>query len=403
VERGETPVSGRPVAIVVHATYPQDQRVRRQATALVRAGHQVDVFALRDEGQAPLEEFEGVRVRRLPVNRTWYGMAGHMAEYLAFLGVATVALTRAHRRRRYGLVQIATVPDFLALAAVPLKLAGVPLLLDLHEDMPAFYRDRFPGPAQRPLTALVSAVTRGSAAIATELITVHEPLRQLSLRRGVKPERITVVMNSPDELIFEPSRYPRRAFMEDGELRLVHHSNLQRIYGLEFAVEAVALLGDLPVRLDVYGDGPYRPQIEAAIARTGVADRVTLHGRVPLDELPRVLANADIGLVPTRPEPYAEYSLSTKLLEYAVMGVPIIATDLATFRAHLDERAIRYVPGADPAALAAAIRADVADPAGTSERGREAQRQSAPYAWPGQRARYLEVVERLMRDARTLI
>ena len=390
-------MSGRPVAIVVHATYPQDQRVRRQATALVQAGHEVDVFGLRDTGQKAREEFEGVQVHRLPVNRTWYGMLGHLAEYLAFLGVATVALTRAHRRRHYGLVQVATVPDFLALAAVPLKLAGVPLLLDLHEDMPAFYRDRFPGPSQRPLTALVSGVTRGSAAIASELLTVHEPLRQLSLQRGVAPERITVVMNTPDEQIFDPSGHPRRGFMEDGELRLIHHSNLQRLYGLEFAVEAVALLRDLPVRLDVYGDGPYRPQIVETIQRTATADRVELHGRVALEELPGLLAGSDIGLVPTRPEPYAEYSLSTKLLEYAVMGVPIIASDLLTFRAHLDGRAIRYVPGADPSALADAIRADMADPQATVARGLEAQRQSAPYAWPGQRARYLGVVERLLR------
>ncbi|HEX5396316.1 MAG TPA: glycosyltransferase [Candidatus Limnocylindria bacterium] len=390
-------MSARPVAIVVHATYPQDQRVRRQATALVQAGHAVDVFALRDAGQEPREEFEGVQVHRLPVNRTWYGMLGHLAEYVAFLGVATVALTREHRRRHFGLVQVATVPDFLALAAVPLKLAGVPLLLDLHEDMPAFYRDRFPGPTQRPLTALVSGVTRGSAAIADELLTVHEPLRQLSLQRGVAPDRITVVMNTPDEQIFDPSHHPRRSFMEDGELRLIHHSNLQRLYGLEFAVEAVALLDDLPVRLDVYGDGPYRTQIEETIRRADVADRVELHGRVPLEELPRLLSASDIGLVPTRPEPYAQYSLSTKLLEYAAMGVPIIASDLLTFRAHLDDRAIRYVPGADASALADAIRADMADPQATVERGLEAQRQSAPYAWPGQRARYLAVVERLLR------
>lgn len=389
-------MSGRPVAIVVHATYPQDQRVRRQAAALLQAGHEVDVFALRERDQPKREEFEGVQVHRLPVNRTWYGMLGHLAEYFAFLGVATVALTREHRRRHYGLVQVATVPDFLALAAVPLKLAGVPLLLDLHEDMPAFYRDRFSGKVQRPLTALVSGVTRGSAAIADELLTVHEPLRKLSLQRGVAPERITVVMNSPDETIFDPGRHRRREFMEDGELRLVHHSNLQRLYGLEFAVEAVALLNDLPVRLDIYGDGPYRPQIEETVRRTGTAHRVQLRGRVPLDDLPAVLADSDIGLVPTRPEPYAELSLSTKLLEYAVMGVPIIASDLATFRAHLDERAIRYVPGANAPALAAAIRADVADPDGTVARGREARRQSEPYAWPGQRERYLQVVDRLL-------
>jgi glycosyltransferase involved in cell wall biosynthesis len=389
-------MSGARVAIVVHATYPQDPRIRRQAEALVNAGHQVEVFALRESGQEASEDCDGVLVHRLPISRRFYGMAGHIAEYLAFLGVATVALARAHRRRPFGLVQVATVPDFLALAGVPLKLAGVPLLLDLHEDMPAFYRDRFPGRLQRPLGALVGGVTRGSAALATELITVHEPLRRLSLERGVAPERIGVVMNSADDRIFDPSRYPRRPFMEDGELRLIHHSNLQRIYGLEYAIAAVALLPDLRVRLDVYGDGPYRPQLEEAIRDAGVADRVQLHGRVALDELPRLLAASDIGLVPTRPEPYAELSLSTKLLEYAAMGVPVIASDLATFRAHLDDRAIRYVPGGNPQAIAAAIRADVAFPETALARGAEAQRQAAAYAWPEQRRRYLEIVDRLL-------
>lgn len=385
------------VAIVVHATVPQDPRVRRQTDALVDAGYEVDIFALRDAGQATRESSGGVTIHRLPVNRTWYGMAGHLAEYLAFLAVATIVVTREHRRRRYRLVQVATVPDFLVAAGLPLKLTGVPVLLDLHEDMPTFYRDRFPGRLARPALWLVDGASRASAAVADELITVHEPLRQLSIARGVQPERIGVVMNSADERIF--ARLPRRRFMEDGVLRLVHHSNLQRVYGLEHAIEAVALLGDLPLRLDVYGDGPYRRPIEAAIRRTGTAERVTLHGRVPLERLPGLLAASDVGIVPTLPEPYAEYSLSTKLLEDVVMGVPVLATDLATFRYHFSADAIRYVRGADPAAMADAIRDDVAHPAAVEARAGEALRQYGPYRWDVQRGRYLETVDRLVAGA----
>ena len=99
--------------------------------------------------------------------------------------------------------------------------------------------------------------------------------------------------------------------------------------------------------------------MEAAIARTQSADRVRLHGRVPIDELPGLLAASDIGLVPSRPEPYLELSLSTKLLEYAAMGVPIVASDLATFRAHFSDAAIRYVPGGDTSALGAASAGNV--------------------------------------------
>lgn len=383
--------------MVVHAVYPGDPRVRRQSDALIEAGYEVDVLCLRGPGEVPEEANGPMRIVRLPVNRAFTGFAGHMAEYLAFAGLAAVRLTREHRRRRYALVQVATVPDFLAFSAFPVRLSGVPLLLDLHEDMPEFFRDRFTHPLLRPFMPLVTGSARAAAAASTELITVHEPLRQLSIARGVPPEKIHVVMNSADTRLFDPSRHPRRGFMEDGELRLIHHSNFQRIYGLDIAVEALALIdpAELPHRLDVYGDGPFRPQVEAAIARTDTAARVHLNGRVPMDDLPGLLAGSDIGLVPSRPEPYLQYSLSTKLLEYAAMGVPIIASDLATFRAHFSDAAIRFVPGGDPAALATAMRELAADPTGAARLGAEAHRQAAGYAWQAQARTYLEIVDRL--------
>lgn len=389
-------MSGARVAIVAHATYPQEPRVRLQAKALAAAGHEVDVFALHQAGQASRERHAGIAVYRLPVERKSPGMVGHLVEYLAFGGIASVMLAREHSRRRYRLVQVANVPDFLVLAALPLRLTGVPVLLDLHEDMPMFYRDRFPGRAKGLLSGLVTAVARASAALADELLTVHEPLRALAMARGVPPHRISVVMNSADEEDFDPALVRRRQFMEDGELRLIHHSSLQRMYGLDVAITAMARLRDLKVTLDVYGDGPFRADIEAVIQRAGVSDIVRLLGTVASERLPQLIADSDIGLVPTRPEPYAQYSLSTKLLEYAAMGIPIIASDLATFRAHFDDRAIRYVPGGDAQALAAAIRADADDPAGTVARGEEARRQAAAFAWRGESQRYVAIIERLV-------
>jgi glycosyltransferase involved in cell wall biosynthesis len=386
----------RRVAIVVHASVPADPRIRRQADALLAAGYEVDVFGLRDPGQPPEESAGGLRIVRLPVRRRFASFAGHLAEYLAFTGAAALRLTREHRRRRYAIVQVATLPDFLAFAASALKLAGVPLLLDLHEDMPAFFHDRFQSPVLRPLRPVIGGLTRASAAMADAIITVHEPLRELSLARGVPPEKVTIVMNSADDRLFDPARNARRPFQENGELRLIHHSSLQRIYGLPVAVDAVAQLpSDLEARLDVYGDGPYRSKVEDEIVRLAAQDRVTLHGRVPMEELPGLLAGADLAVVPSLPEPYMHYSLSTKLLEAVAMGVPVIASDLATFRSHFSEAAIRYVPGGDAGALANAIRELAADPDGATRQAAEARRQAEPYAWPIQAGRYLEVVDRL--------
>ena len=389
----------RRVAIVVHAIFPGDPRVRRQSDALLDAGYEVDILCLRQAGEAPRDRQGALRVVRLPVDRSFVSFAGHLAEYLAFTGMAAWRLALEHRSRGYDLVQVATVPDFLSFAAIPEKLNGVPLILDLHEDMPEFFRDRFDHPLLKPLMPVADAVARASAAIADELITVHEPLRQLSIQRGIEADRISVVMNSADGRLFDPTRHPRRGFMADGTLRLIHHSNLQRIYGIDAAIEGLARVrADLRWRLDVYGDGPWRPEVEAAIERTGTADRVTLHGRVPMDDLPKVLAAADIGLVPSLPAPYLEYSLSTKLLEFAAMGVPTIASDLATFRHHFTDAALRFVPGNDPDALARAVEALVDDPAGATAMGLEAQRQAVAYDWEVHKANYLGVVDRLIRS-----
>ncbi|MGH2463332.1 MAG: glycosyltransferase [Candidatus Limnocylindria bacterium] len=389
------------VALVAHASLPDDPRVRRQAEALRDAGYEVDLFGLRDPGQAAIEDWDGLRIIRLPVRRAFTGFAGHLGEYLAFAALAAVRLAAEHRRRHYRLVQVATLPDFLAFAALPVRLTGVPLLLDLHEDMPEFYRDRFAGSGLQFLLPLVSGAARASAAVADAIITVHQPLRQLAIARGVSAERISVVMNGADERLFDATRYPTHAFMADGRVRLLHHSNLQRIYGLDVAIEAVALLDPgLGAHLDVYGDGPFRGEIEAAIDRQAAGDRVTLHGRVTLDSLPALLAGADIGLVPTRPEPYLEYSLSTKLMEYVAMGVPVIASDLRTFRAHFDDRAIRYVRGNDPRALADAITALAADPLAAEAQADEARRQAEGYAWTVQAPHYLAVVESLLARGR---
>ena len=103
--------------------------------------------------------------------------------------------------------------------------------------------------------------------------------------------------------------------------------------------------------------------------------------------------------MPSLAEPYLDYSLSTKLLEYAAMGVPAIATDLATFRHHFTDAALRFVPGNDPAALRAAVESLAADPHGTVAMGLEARRQAAAYDWEDQKGRYLRVVDRLISPA----
>jgi glycosyltransferase involved in cell wall biosynthesis len=389
-----------PAAMLTHSYYEEDARVRREAEALVEGGREVDVYALKRPGDSPLDELAGVRIHRLDVQRhQGAGLGTYLREYVSFLARAGWAVTRRHRRRRYAVLQVHTLPDFLAVAGVPLRLAGVPLILDLHEAMPEFFQARFPRASNPIVHRLLLAQERMSIGLASAVLTVNDALGQRLVKLGVPADKVTVILNSPSLHLFDAARHPRRAFAEDGVIRLVYAGALSPTYELDIALAAVARIAelrpDLTVHLDVYGRDYGEGSLADDAGRLGLLDRVTFHGRIPLEDVPAAIAAADIGLAPTRRNRFTDFSLSTKIFEYGAMGKPVIASGLPMIErtfppgtvttyepGNVDDLARRIVEaGADPVDREARV-------ARTTDRVRE-------LAWNREAERYRAVVDRL--------
>jgi len=395
-----------PVAMLTHSYYEEDPRVRREAEALAAAGHPVDVFALRQAGDEPTAEVDGVRVIRLDVQRhQGAGLLTYLLEYARFFVAAGFTLARAHGRRRYRLVQVHSPPDILVLAALPVRLHGVPVLLDLHEAMPEFFRMRFPRAANPIVQALLRLQERVAIGFAAHVLTVNDALVARLVHLGVRPERVTRVRNTPSLERFDPARTASRPFMADGTLRLVYTGALTPTYEVDVAIRAVGRLAEarptLPVAFAIFGRGDAEDDLRALAAELGVADRVTFPGRIPLDGIPAAVAAADIGLAPTRRTPFTEMSLSTKILEYAAMGKPAICSDLPMVALSFGADAVWLYPSGDHAALTTRIEEVVDDAHGRDARVALATEAVAGMAWEHEAGIYREVVDRLVQAGRS--
>ncbi|MBF6605451.1 MAG: glycosyltransferase family 4 protein [Chloroflexi bacterium] len=362
------PAPARPVCMIVHAYYDEDSRVRRQAESLVARGRPVDVYSLRRPGDPSTGTLAGVRIVRLDVQRhQGAGIVTYLREYLSFLVRAGWTATRAHRRRRYAVAEVHTLPDFLVAAALPLRLAGVPVILDLHEAMPDFFRMRFRRLANPASYRILLLAERISIGCASAVMTVNDALADRLVARGVRRDRITVLLNSPSLERFDPALHPARAFMADGTLRLVYAGALTPTYELDVVLEAVATLRrarpGLPVALKVYGRGDSAATLEVRAAELGLAERVAFPGRIPIEDVPAAIAGADIGLAPTRRDPFTDASLSTKIFEYGAMGKPVVASRLPMVERTFPSGGVAtYEPG-DAGDLARSILALVDDAA----------------------------------------
>lgn len=389
------PSARRRVRMVVYATYPLGEtHVQREAEALVAAGYEVEVLCLRGPGEPPRERYRGVDVQRLPLDRDKRSLAQQLWSYVRFTVAAGRRLAVLQRRRPAAVIQVHNLPDFLVFSAVVPKARGARVLLDLHDLMPEFYAGRFGQGRGRSMLHLVRLQERWSCRFADHVITVSEHWRRALIDRGVPPAKCGVVMNVADGSIFTPPDPPR----ENRGAHLIYHGTITRRYGLDVAIRAVAMLREeLPdLRLTIVGRGDDVEALQALRRELDVADVVDLRDEMLLaEDLPPLLADADVGLAPYRDDVFTDGLLPTKLMEYAEMRMPCIAARTTAIEAEFGDTFVAMFTPGDPADMAARIRELHADAELRERLAAGTERFTARVNWVDVGARYVELVDGL--------
>jgi glycosyltransferase involved in cell wall biosynthesis len=381
--------------MVVDNVYP-DPRVEREANALLERGYWVDVVCLQGSGSPRHERIGRLTVRRLPIKRRRGANAlTQLWEYVAFAAWATALVAVRHLRSPYDVVQVHNVPDFLVFSAVVPKLRGAKVILDLHDLMPEFFASRFGGDLQSRLGRAVLFQERLSAAFADEVITVTELWRSRLVRRGLPAEKVHVVMNLPD-----PHEYPMREPVvrrTDGPLTVVYHGTMTRRYGIDVLLMAFALARTrVPLRLLIHGRGEYRDEAMQLGEQLGLGDAVRWStGHLSTSALSSLISHGDIGVVPNRNDVFTDEILPTKLMEYAALGIPTIASRSTAIESYFTDEMVRFVEPGDAEAMAEALVELASDPDRRATLATNAQRFSRQFQWADQAAAYVALVDRL--------
>lgn len=386
--------------MVVHSYYPVGEtRVQRQAAALMAAGIGVDVICLKGTGEARVEVVEGAAVRRLPVGRhRGSGMLVQLVEYLAFLVLASLVLGWRQLRKRYATVQVHTLPDALVFCAFVPKLVGTPIILDVHDLLPEFFRARTGLPETHPLVRLARWEERISVRFADHVITVTEGWRRTVSERCDTSD-VSVVMNLADPEIFKP----RAAHVPGEGFSIVYHGTLTERYGVMLLVEAVAELARSidGVHLHLLGDGDARPELEVLIEDLGVEAFVTMSdGMVPTREVVAAIESASVGVVPNLSNVFTDGLLPTKLLEYVAVGIPVVAARTPMVAEYFGDDQIAYFEPGDAAGLVAVLEKLAANPDEGAELAVAAARFNDVHNWHSESARYVDLVSGFGTDRR---
>jgi glycosyltransferase involved in cell wall biosynthesis len=315
--------------------------------------------------------------------------------------MAGLYLAWLDRRRRFDLVQVHTVPDWLVFAAVVPRLRGVPIVVDLHECMPEFFASKFGTNLRHPGVRLLGMLEQASIRFARFAITCTEQQKEAFVSRGAPAEKIAVVMNSTEESVFDPVKFPARE-REDGRFALISHGAIEERYGLDTMIRAVhRLRGRIPgLALEVYGDGSYSEDLQRMVEELRLDQEVTFHGFVPIEDLLTGIANADAGIVAMKRDAFRDLTHCNKMFDLITMRRPVICSRTKSVLAYFPNGSLKYFDADDDADLARAIEELYADPHHSDRLVQSATDTNEAYRWPRQREHYLQVIERVLADGR---
>lgn len=193
---------------------------------------------------------------------------------------------------------------------------------------------------------------------ADQLISVSAGLRRTMIALGGPAERITVLRNGVDLDRFRPplDRAATRAALGIEGPTLLSVGHLIARKGHHHAIAALALLPEW--RLLIVGEGPEHAALAAQAARLGVAGRVRLLGARPHPALPELYGAADLLILASSREGWANV-----LLESMACGTPVVASDIPGNDEVVRTQAAGRIAAANtPQGFADAVRALAAEP-----------------------------------------
>jgi glycosyltransferase involved in cell wall biosynthesis len=386
------------ICIVVQSVYDFDPRVRRKAEALVAAGYAVDVMALQPADGQSTYTLNGVNVHTLSVGKKRGSLARYFFEYGVFFLWVFFRLPLLMRRRRYEVIDVNTLPDFLVFAPLIARLMGARIVLDMHEITPEFYMSKFKIDERSWTIRILTFLEKISFDFADHVITINEPILDLLVSRGLAREKTTVIMNAADEARFSAKTKAAGVPAAAGKaFVMVYHGTLTPIYGLDIAVEAFALARrDMPgAELWILGSGTEQQPLAALAAERGVDAEVRLFGQVPASDIPAWLEQTHVGILPIRKDVFLDFAFPNKLPEFIITGKPVVISRLKAIRHYFSDEALAYFEPHNPADLAAQMVRLYRDEALRARLVARAKVEYTGIRWEVMKERYLSLMDGL--------
>ena len=299
-----------------------------------------------------------------------------------------------HLRNRYRIFMVCNMPDFLVFSTILGKMTGAKIILDIHDPMPHTYMAKFPGTRRKRFYNLILLLEKLSAAYSDKVMTVNEPVkRDILLKDGIPAGKISVIANFADDRIFKIANQ----YKIDLPIRMIYHGTISARFGFEAVLPAIHRVRHKDkLSLKIIGTGDGEAALQKRIEELRLENVVVFDNKsYPLRQLPDIICQYHMGLVPYSLSPATDYMLPVKLLELLAMGIPAITIPNKAIRHYIDEKLYFAYDPRNMETLTLLIDRIIGDPSLILNKREAIKKKADKYLWKNEHQKYLDLLSQL--------
>jgi glycosyltransferase involved in cell wall biosynthesis len=144
------------------------------------------------------------------------------------------------------------------------------------------------------------------------------------------------------------------------------------------------------------GDGNRVDSVLSLARELRIADRVEHINKVPIEQVKRFMAEADIGISPHNAGPFGSLYFSNKIVDFMTQGIPVVSSRTYTIEKYIPEEALFYFEPDNPQELADQILHMHTNPSLVQDKIRISRDLVTKYNWQAERDKIVSFYDDLV-------
>jgi glycosyltransferase involved in cell wall biosynthesis len=313
--------------IVENASAPEDTRVWNEAIAMKHYGYDVSIISPNKKGLAKkYEKLDGVEIYRHPMPFEASKKFTFILEYVNALFWEFLLCLKIFIKKPFHFIHSANPPDNIFLIAFLFKIFKVRYIFDHHDITPENYLAKF---SRKDLFyRLLLLCEKLTFKSADAVISTNESYKNLAIKRGGREKNeVFVVRNGPN--LSKVEFLPENKKLKCGFEYLVAYVG---VMGSQEGIENLLSIANhivyekniTDIKFILIGTGPHLKVLKRLTKEMRLDKYVHFTGYIPYRDFYEILSTADACVNPEHRNEFTDCSTMLKIMDYMVMGKPIV-------------------------------------------------------------------------------